>query len=150
MRRTVVAGTLATALLVAVPAVAQEWDMLRDMLLEMLGDTLAMDGYAYAGFAHEGSLAQGESEDVPIRLGPGLDFVVIGECDGDCYDLDLALYDLSSNEIASDSMADEFPLIETSPAHNALYRLRVSMAGCHVASCRYAVQSMARAQGRPV
>lgn len=150
MRPIFLAGAAGTLLLTTSPAAAQDWPTLRDMLLEMVGDYLAMDGYAYTGFAHEGSLGQGGSEDVPIRLGPGLDFAVIGECDGDCYDLDLALFDSDGNEIASDFMFDEFPLIEASPIHNAVYRLRVSMAACHVSSCRYAVQTMARPKGRSV
>ncbi len=123
---------------------------MRDALLDMLGDVLVMEGYAYAGFAHEGTLAQGEAEDLAIRLGPGLEFAVVGECEMDCDDLDLALYDAAGEVIASDFMLDEFPLVEVKLPSNASYRLRVSMSGCHAASCRYAIQTLARAPGRPV
>ena len=150
MRRTAIAGALGVALLVARPAAAQDWSVLRDALLEMLGDVLVMEGYVYAGFAHEGALAEGESEDVPIRIGPGLEFAIVGECEVACHNLDLALYNRAGELIASDFMLDEFPFIEALPPENGRYRLRVSMAGCSAPTCRYAVQPMVRSVGRRV
>jgi hypothetical protein len=150
MRRAAIVCAAAAALFASQPAAAQDWGALRDALLEMLGDVLLMEGYVYSGFAHEGALAEGESEDVPIRLGPGLDFAIVGECELDCSDLDLELYDAAGNVIASDFMLDEFPFIEATLPGNGSYRLRVSMAGCRASSCRYALQPLARAPGRPV
>ena len=150
MRRAAIACGLCVALLTGQPAAAQDWEILRDALLEMLGDVLLMDGYVYAGFAHESALAEGQSEDVPIRLGSGLDFAIVGECEAECSNLDLALYDAAGTLIASDFMLDEFPFIKTSASGNALYRLRVSMTGCHSPACRYAVQPMVRTPGKSV
>lgn len=148
MRRVAIA---AAVLLAGTPlAAAQEWPAVRDALLEMLGDALVTEGYVYAGFAHEGTLADGQSEDVPIRLGPGLDFAVVGECQIECDNLDLALFDAAGGVIASDIMPDEFPLLEVSLRDNGPYRLRVRMTGCRAAACRYAVQPMVRARGRSV
>jgi len=150
MRRAAIACGLGVALLTSQPAVAQDWEILRDALLEMLGDVLLMDGYVYAGFAHEGALAEGSSEDVSIRLGPGLDFAIVGECEMDCSNLDFALYDAAGTLVASDFMLDEFPFIKTRTAGNALYRLRVTMAGCQAPACRYAAQPMVRTAGKAV
>jgi hypothetical protein len=150
MRRAAIACALGATLLASQPAAAQEWEVLRDALLEMLSDVLLVDGYVYAGFAHEGTLAEGKSEDVPIRLGAGLDFAIVGECEAECSNLDLALYDAAGAMIASDFMLDEFPFIKTIPAASAPYRLRVRMTGCRASTCRYAVQPMVRAPGRPV
>ena len=150
MRRAAIACGLGAALLASQPAAAQDWEGLRDALLEMLGDVLLMDGYVYAGFAHEGALSQGQSEDVAIRLGSGLDFAIVGECEIECSNLDFALYDAAGTLIASDAMLDEFPFIETSPAGASLYRLRVTMTGCEAPACRYAVQPMVRTSGKAV
>jgi hypothetical protein len=150
MRRAAIACALGAALLTSQPAAAQDWEILRDALLEMLGDVLLMDGYVYAGFTHEGALAEGQSEDVAIRLGSGLDFAIVGECETDCSNLDFALYDAAGTLIASDFMLDEFPFIEISPAGDTSHRLRVTMTGCQAPTCRYAVQPMVRTPGKAV
>jgi hypothetical protein len=146
IRRAAIAGALGAALL-APPAAAQDWDALFTMVIETASEMFAADGYAYAGFAHEGELAEGASEDVAVRLGPGLDVILSGMCDGDCDNLDLALYDSSGNEVASDFEMDGFPILTVSPATSGVYRLRVIMADCRMAPCRYAVQPFARPPG---
>jgi len=154
MKRRSIAILAAAALLAAPPVAAQEWHDLRDLLLEMIGDVVAQEGYVYAGFAHEGALRQGESEDVTIRLGVGLDFMVVGECDTDCEDLDLALYDGDGNAVDTDFEVDDFPIVMTSPPDDPItfgvYRLRVTMAACGVEPCYYAVQTFARPRGGAV
>ena len=44
MRRAALAAVLGTMIVAAPPAHAQDWDVLRDMMLEM-GDSLEMDGF---------------------------------------------------------------------------------------------------------
>ena len=138
--RAITFAALAGAALLAAPAAAQDWDSLRDTLLETAAGSFGGENYQYSGFAHEGSLNDGQSEDVMIRLGGGLDFMILGACDADCEDFDLTLYDERGNVVDSDLELDDFPIVHAVPSRNGVYRLHVSMAECDIDPCRYAIQ----------
>lgn len=143
MKRIAMAGAAGAALL-ASPAAADDWSDLMDSLMETAVGQFSDEGYHYSGFAHNGALADGESEDVAVRLGPGLEFVLIGACDLDCEDLDLVLYDDNGREVDSDLEMDDFPIVMVSPSRDAVYRIRVTMADCEIEPCRYGIQTFAR------
>jgi hypothetical protein len=144
MRRIAIGVAAGAAVLTGAPAASQSWSELRDTLLDNADELFDEGGYGFAGFAHEGTLDDGQSEDIAIRLGAGLEFVVMGACDADCEDMDLALYDAAGNEVDSDFEMDDFPIVAASPASSGTYRLRVSMPGCTANPCSYALQTFVK------
>ena len=84
--------------------------------LKSLITSAALVAVAFAGGAIEA-----EAQDRALRLYNGGVGTVEGsfyggesiyaECDGDCYDLDLAIYDTSGNLVSYDNAADAYPVV---------------------------------------
>lgn len=84
-----------------------------------------------------GSLSNGASHTVDVRLQSGERYGIIGGCDQDCSDLDLEITDQSGNSLDSDYLGDDFPMLEVSASYTGTYRMRVSMPSCSVNPCYY-------------
>lgn len=113
-------------------------------LIDAAAETYFENGFRYGGFTHEGSLDDGGSERLTVRLGAGADTQLIGACDTDCSDLDLTLYDSSGKEVDSDLQPDDFPIVSIHPARNATYTILVQMVECSADPCRYAIQQLVK------
>jgi hypothetical protein len=139
MKRSLLFAALA-ALALATPAAAQDpWDrQVRDMLVEA-GKRLEGDGMALTHPIQTGSLNQGAKRSLSFTLAPGRAYSILGLCDEDCTDVDLALYDASGRQVALDVEDDDFPVVSVAPARTGAYRVEVSMAACSEAPCRYGV-----------
>lgn len=96
------------------------------------GATLTHDPYT-------GVLGNGGRDDINLNLRNGTTYAIVGVCDNDCRDIDLALYDDNGNLIASDTEQDSTPIVNVTPRWNARFRLRVSMPRCSSAPCAYGV-----------
>ena len=65
---------------------------------------------------------------------------IYGSCDGDCYDLDLAIYDSAGNLIGSDTASDAFPVVIA--PYDGFFFVEVSMPECsHPSGCEVWVSS---------
>lgn len=84
-------------------------------------------------------LTHGRSDYITINLRAGTSYGIVGVCDRDCRDLDIALYDSYGNLIASDLQDDDIPFIRINPNHSGSYRVRVDMAKCNTNSCYYGI-----------
>lgn len=131
-------------LLLAVPALADEWSEQVLGLIDVAAETFFENGYHYGGYTHEGSLGDGGSERLTIRLGAGMESQLIGACDTDCSDLDLTLYDSTGREVDSDLQPDDFPIVSTTPGKDAAYTILVQMVDCAADPCRYAIQQFVK------
>ena len=128
-------------LLAAAPVLAQQgWSNLRELLLDKASETMAKEGFLAAGDLHEGRLADDASEPIVLNLTRGRETVLVGFCDFDCEDMDLALYDAAGADVGSDVETDDVPLIRMTPGHGGAYRLVVTMADCRRDPCSYGVQ----------
>ncbi|MEM1391705.1 MAG: PPC domain-containing protein [Cyanobacteria bacterium P01_H01_bin.150] len=99
-------------------------------------------GYHNLTSTHEpfiNSLAHRRSNSIRIRLRAGKSYAIVGVCDRDCRDLDIALYDSAGNRIASDFKNDDTPFITINPNRSGTYRIRVNMARCNNNPCYYGV-----------
>jgi hypothetical protein len=144
MRTTSIAAAGAL-LLAAVPVSAQQgWSELLDYVLAETSATFEQEGYRFAGFAHEGALDYGGRESVAIRLSAGTDVMLLGVCDVDCDDLDLAILDTEGRRVDVDTSTDDAPVVSITPKRTGLYTVGVQMAGCSAEPCRYAIQAFAR------
>ena len=139
--RTVSIISAAALLLAAVPAAAQGWTSLRELLLEQATTTMATKGFLPVGDLYEGGLDDDGSERIVLTLDRGVEVVLFGFCDYDCKDLDLTLYDDAGDVVGADVLTDDAPLLQLTPARKGNYRLVVTMADCTAEPCRYGVQA---------
>lgn len=85
-----------------------------------------------------GSLRESSSETLTVDLEAGVSYLILGVCDEDCDDLDLELFQ-GSTAVDEDMGSDDFPVVRVEPSADRTYRLRVTMASCDEAPCRYGI-----------
>jgi hypothetical protein len=106
----------------------------------------AQQGFQLVGQPFSGSLAQGQSWNVPAELHTGYDYRVLGVCDRDCADLDLVVFDNNGQQVAQDTATSSQPVVAVAPIYSANFTVQVQMYNCTVAPCYYAIALY----GRPV
>jgi hypothetical protein len=107
--------------------------------LDAVRDEMNLGGFALTHDPFVGSLDEGEEEDLTVELDAGTEYYLIGACDEDCTDVDLALYAPSGGKLDEDVETDDFPVVRVKPARSGTYRVRASMASCSAEPCRYGV-----------
>ena len=110
----------------------------RDQLIEK-AIASGLRGYSLTHDPFMDALAQGRSDYITINLRAGTSYGIVGVCDSDCRDLDIALYDSRGNLIASDLEDDDIPVITINPSRSGTYRVRVNMANCNTNVCYYGI-----------
>ena len=141
MRRFTTIAAVSAVVLAAVPAVAQdEWEQQVHTLIEHAAETYSKNGYHYGGFTKMGSLRDGATERVTVRLASNVDNQLIGVCDTDCSDLDMILFDSNGRQVDSDVLEDDTPILGISPPRDGLYTIEVRMVDCDENPCRYGIQ----------
>jgi hypothetical protein len=106
----------------------------------------AQQGFPLVGQPYSGSLAQGQSWNVPAQLVAGYDYRVLGVCDRDCADLDLVLFDSAGRQVSQDTTTSSQPVVGVQPSYNDNFTIQVQMYNCSIAPCYYALALY----GRPV
>ena len=96
-----------------------------------------------AGPVH-GRLNNGASSSHQMDVISGNQYVVFGQCDNDCTDLDLKLWDPDGSLIMQDVAVDDHPTLVFAPKTTGRLRIEVIMAHCNVNPCYYGVELMAR------
>ena len=85
--------------------------------------------------------------DVSVALrSRGARVAIIGVCDGDCTDLDLAIFDGAGREVMRDVRPDDVPELRFFVNEPGVYRLRVFMAACDREPCAFGLQAFAAAR----
>jgi TIR domain len=105
----------------------------------------AQQGFQLVGQPFSGSLAQGQSWNVPAQLFQGYDYRILGVCDRDCADLDLVLFDSQGRQISQDTTTSNQPIVAVQPSYNDNFTVQVQMYNCTVAPCYYAIALYGRA-----
>ena len=130
---------------VGVFAVGQdEFDKQIRTQLEETARELRKQGFRLTHQIFTGSLRNKEREDVLFQLDRGASYVVVGVCDNDCRDLDLGLYNAAGKEVDTDVTGDDTPVVAVSPTRSEQYTVRVLMADCGNAPCRYGLGVFAK------
>jgi len=99
----------------------------------------AQQGFQLVGQPFSGSLAQGQSWNVPAQLAVGYEYRVLGVCDRDCNDLDLVLFDSAGRQVSQDTSTNNQPVVAVQPAYNDNFTIQVQMYNCSIAPCYYAL-----------
>jgi hypothetical protein len=102
------------------------------------------DPGAYPADMIVGFLKAGATVGLEVVLDRGVEYMIVGVCDQDCRDLDLALADGNDAILFTDELDDDAPVLEfTSPA-NGLHTLWVTMYACSIEPCSFAYKVFRR------
>ena len=116
-----------------------------DRIIRNAADQAA--GFEPVGQPISRRLGNGERFDHTIRLRGGREYLLIGLCDADCGDLNLAIFGPDGEEIAADYDADANPILQfvtTGQAQPQAYRVRARMRRCSASGCRYGFGILSR------
>lgn len=110
--------------------------------LEEVDDVAQRAGQRRASKLATDIISKGQSQEVELvfpRLGDRIR--VVGVCDVDCSDLDLAVYDPAGALLAYDIGEDDRPEASFEVRRPGVHRVVVHMAACRTAQCAFAVQA---------
>lgn len=88
--------------------------------------------------SHDGSLRQGETTDITIKLAAGETIVIAGFCDEDCSDMDLRVIQ-NGTTLGEDILDDDAPMVSLEHFAGGMVTVRVEMPACSVAPCAFRV-----------
>jgi hypothetical protein len=129
-------AAVGAALLSAAPAAAQP-GIVRTQL-DSAATLMGREGFQPQDEFVTGTLEAGEDEEFELELEGGKTYIIVGVCDNDCTDLDLALTTEGGDDVDSDYELDDYPMVMVEVAAGAVYRLKVEMATCD-GDCHYGV-----------
>jgi len=115
-------------------------ELVLSYLVEAYRLNLQEEGFGSAIHRQLGSLSEGQSEDLSIRLPAGSDIAIFGTCDNECSDLNFMLFSDEGRLLDDDTTDDDIPLVVHETGGSAdRYTLRVEMVSCSIAPCYYAL-----------
>jgi len=119
-----------------------------DMLgrLALFASELTVQGFTEVGDHRRGALNTDQAVGLPLTVQAGLQYRIVGVCDQDCLDLDLALYDSAGVELASDYLDDALPILAFSPKAGGEMDLEVIMVACGLEPCAFRVATYAKGE----
>ena len=132
-----IGGSMMTTMPIA--AFGQSLDPVVEELIEFIKESYAEVGRISSHAPFTGTLDAGETAKVRVHTCSGIEYRVIGMCDGDCADLDLTAYDSSTEILDFDLLTDGFPILDFTPAESGITTLSVDMVSC-TGSCDWGVQ----------
>jgi hypothetical protein len=65
--------------------------------------------------------------------------LIVGVCDNDCSDVDLALEDEEGVAVVSDTGSGDMPMIRFTPSATAVYWIDPTMHACSTEPCAYGI-----------
>lgn len=137
MKLPVIALAFGAALLFAAPAHAQP-EIIRTQL-DSAAVLMGGEGFRLQDDIVTGDLREGEDEQFELELEGGKTYIIVGVCDGDCTDLDMALTTAGGEDVDSDYETDDVPMVMVEVPRGAVYHLKVEMATCSVEPCAFGV-----------
>ena len=124
----------------SVPITAQtNYEAQVNRLLNMTQSIANSRGYSSTHARYNGQLRAGQERTVTLDLNSGTSYMMIAQCDTDCSDIDMWLYDENGNLIDEDVLVDDTPIVEVTPIRNARFSLRTRMITCSVEPCYYGI-----------
>jgi hypothetical protein len=111
-----------------------------DMLLDTMTVMMRSDGQTPRGATQRGSLAASATQDLSIQLSAASTVTFVGVCDEACSDLDLTVYGPNGDEVGSDVLEDDAPMVKIGGVRPGTYRVTVTMAACGASSCGFGVR----------
>ncbi|HET7042645.1 MAG TPA: hypothetical protein VFI13_11520, partial [Gemmatimonadales bacterium] len=139
MKRAVVSALLGVIVVTSAAQAQDQWERVVRSQLQQVGTASEGRGYSMSHDIFMGRLDDDANTNLTLNLDAGKAYEIWGVCDQDCSDIDMVLYDENDNEVDSDLLTDDKPLVEVTPRHAARFRIKVTMASCRANPCRYGV-----------
>ncbi len=147
IRKYGIAGVCAAvvAMGAAAPTIAQSsYEQEVNRLLNLTQNVANGRGFSSSHSRYNGQLNTNREDTVTLDLNAGTSYMMVAQCDRDCSDIDMWLYDENGNLIDSDVLVDDTPIVEVTPLRNARFSLRTRMITCSVEPCYYGIGVYAR------
>jgi len=124
----------------ASPALAQNIyiSQLYNQVLEN-GDIMG-GGYSLDSFGVQRMLP-GDRFRVPVVVPANSNLTIMGDCDEDCVDIDIIVYDQGGAKLGEDVLADNFPVVNLAIGSSGYLQVEMNMADCQAVYC-YAAYSI--------
>lgn len=94
------------------------------------------EGYSTRNYI-VGNLDDGATDTWTLTFYQGNSYLIVGACDGDCLDIDMALQDANGVNIDSDTLEDDQPVLRVTPGSTADFSVEVTMYDCRVDPCYF-------------
>lgn len=113
--------------------------------LEAAAEAIATEGFRpSAGVIAQNSivglLPAGGRVFLELNLRARTDYMVVGGCDYDCSDMDLAVYSTSGTQLAADTEEDDVPVVSFNSATSGPYIVEITMPGCSADTCYFGIR----------
>jgi len=129
-----------------------------DDVLGMVGETmeermaffredLISEGFTETGTSETGGLKTGQELRYSVSLIEGMEYQLVGVCDNDCEDMDLAVFDPSGTEVNADRLPDAVPVLAFTATSSGPYRIAVHIVSCSLEPCSYEVATFIKGEG---
>ena len=143
MRRTLAAAVLLIFMPAAVSA-ESGWEETASQELGYAALAMSAEGWTLRNRYDARTLAGGQIDWAPVRLGDTREYMIVALCDEHCGDVDLALYGPDDAMLADDCREQGLARIHIVPEQRALYDLEVRMIECAEEACHYSVAVFSR------
>lgn len=80
---------------------------------------------------------------VRFNMTGGVEYRIIGVCDGDCANVDIELIDSRGGVVMNDMLPDNYPVVSYTAQTDGVYYARLLMQNCTVAPCFAGVRILA-------
>ena len=134
----IVGGFAATLGSVSVSAESEYEEQVR-RYLDRATSIASENGFTSTHHRQSGQLNEGGTRSVTLALDRGVEYMIVGQCDNDCSDIDMWLYDQNGNEVDSDTQADDSPILRVTPVRSARFRYQIRMHSCSEEPCYYGI-----------
>ncbi len=84
-----------------------------------------------------GAMNEDATESWTFPLIANTDYVITGACDVDCSDIDIVVKDAFGNEVNSDRLTDDQPIVEFVASQQGEYTIEIKMFSCAVEPCYF-------------
>lgn len=92
------------------------------------------------------TIRRGGSHSVTMNLRKGVKYGIVGVCDQDCSDMNLALYDSDGRLIDIDYRYGKIPVVTVVPGYNDRFKVSVTVPRCRASQCTVGVGIFGRAR----
>ena len=131
-----VAATLTTSVAYAMEAWEQQLQQQTQIKSGAEYANMTAKGYTLVDVAKTGLLDASANETVNVTMPLGSSYIIMGVCDNDCSDLDLAVIK-GGMELSKDTTSDDWPLVDITPTGSSDYEIKVTMYECSTSNCGY-------------
>lgn len=83
----------------------------------------------------------GKTADIELDVPANSSIEIMGDCDEDCYDLDIAVYNLDGRLLAEDRLDDYYPIVLFESGSKGRVRIEIDLVDCEANYC-YAAYSV--------